>query len=126
MSESGSSMDTALAMHAHSVGEIPLQDASRDIWDTKYRLRQKNGEPVDVDLQASYERVARALADVEREEAREHWYERFVHALQKVRFRPDASCRMPVPVHTNPQPQRSTAPYQVRSRFDARYSRQSA
>jgi ribonucleoside-diphosphate reductase alpha chain len=70
-------------MHAQSVGDIPLQDASRDIWDTKYRLRKKSGEPVDSDLQASFERVARALADVEREEVREHWYERFVHALQK-------------------------------------------
>lgn len=76
-------MGTALALHAHSVGEIPLQDASRDIWDTKYRLRKKTGEPVDQDLQASFERVARALADVEREELREQWYERFVHALQK-------------------------------------------
>jgi ribonucleoside-diphosphate reductase alpha chain len=76
-------MDTALAMHAQSVGDIPLQDASRDIWDTKYRLRKKSGEPIDSDLQASYERVARALADVEREEVREYWYERFVHALQK-------------------------------------------
>jgi ribonucleoside-diphosphate reductase alpha chain len=76
-------MVTALALHAHSVGEIPLQDASRDIWDTKYRLRKKSGEAVDSDLQASYERVARALADVEREDVREHWYERFVHALQK-------------------------------------------
>jgi ribonucleoside-diphosphate reductase alpha chain len=76
-------MDTALALDAHSVGEIPLQDASRDIWDTKYRLRKKSGEPVDRDLQASFERVARALADVEREEVREHWYKRFVHALQK-------------------------------------------
>ena len=76
-------MGTALALHAHSVGEIPLQDASRDIWDTKYRLRKKSGEPVDSDLQASYERVARALADVEREDVREHWYEQFVHALQK-------------------------------------------
>ena len=76
-------MGTALAMHAQSVGDIPLQDASRDIWDTKYRLRKKSGEPVDSDLQASFERVARALADVEREEVREHWYERFVHALQK-------------------------------------------
>ena len=76
-------MGTALALHAHSVGEIPLQDASRDIWDTKYRLRQKNGEPVDADLQSSYERVARALADVEDESVREEWYQHFVRALQK-------------------------------------------
>ncbi len=76
-------MDRAFALQIRSVGEIPLQDASRDIWDTKYRLRQKNGMPVDEHLQASYERVARALAEVEREDIRDHWYERFVWALQK-------------------------------------------
>ena len=76
-------MGTALALHAQSVNEIPLQDASRDIWDTKYRLRKKTGEPVDADLQGSYERVARALSGVEREDAREFWYEQFVRALQK-------------------------------------------
>ena len=76
-------MDTALALRAHSVGEIPLQDASADIWNSKYRLRRKNGEPVDADLQSSFERVARALSAVEKEDMREHWYERFVWALQK-------------------------------------------
>ena len=69
-------MDRAFALQVRSVDEIPLQDASRDIWDTKYRLRQKNGVPVDRDLQASYERVARALAQVEREDIREHWNEK--------------------------------------------------
>ena len=76
-------MDRAFALQIRSVEDIPLQDASRDIWDTKYRLRQKNGVPVDDDLQASYERVARALSQVEREDIREQWYERFVWALQK-------------------------------------------
>jgi len=76
-------MDRAFALQVRSVDEIPLQDASRDIWDTKYRLRQKNGVPVDRDLQASYERVARALAQVEREDIREQWNEKFVWALQK-------------------------------------------
>ena len=31
----------------------------------------------------TYKRVARALADVEREEVREHWYERFLWALRR-------------------------------------------
>ena len=30
-----------------SVAEIPLQPASQDIWDKKYRLKTKNGTPVD-------------------------------------------------------------------------------
>jgi len=63
--------------------EIPLQPASYDIWDKKYRLKTKTGEPLDQDIQGTYERVARALADVEATpEKRAHWYEQFVWALQ--------------------------------------------
>ena len=29
------------------VSDIPLQDASMDIWDKKYRLKRKDGVPVD-------------------------------------------------------------------------------
>ena len=61
---------------------IPVQPASLDIWQHKYRLRHKDGTPVDADFQATYARVARALADCERTPAaREQWYERFVWAL---------------------------------------------
>jgi ribonucleoside-diphosphate reductase alpha chain len=64
--------------------EIPLQPASFDIWDKKYRLKNKLGEPVDADVDGSYQRVARALADVEvSEELRAHWYERFLWALRR-------------------------------------------
>jgi len=62
---------------------IPLQSASLDIWDKKYRLKTKDGEPIDQDINATYERVARALADVETDPAgREQWHERFLWALQ--------------------------------------------
>ncbi len=64
--------------------EIPLQSASLDIWDKKYRLKAKNGEPVDADINATYERVARALADVETsDELKEQWYKEFLWALRK-------------------------------------------
>jgi len=63
--------------------EIPLQPASYDIWDKKYRLKTKTGEAVDQDIQGTYERVARALAEVEvSPEKREEWYGRFLWALQ--------------------------------------------
>ena len=63
--------------------EIPLQPASYDIWDKKYRLKTKTGEPIDQDVQGTYERVARALAEVEETpEQREHWYGQFLWALQ--------------------------------------------
>jgi ribonucleoside-diphosphate reductase alpha chain len=61
-----------------------MQPASADIWDKKYRLKTKAGEPVDADIDATYRRVARALADAEpTEELRRHWYERFVWALRR-------------------------------------------
>ncbi len=66
-----------------SVAEIPLQPASQDIWDKKYRLKAKNGTPVDEDIDGTYQRVARALADVEvTPESRETWYREFLWALR--------------------------------------------
>ncbi len=67
----------------NEVSEIPLQPASLDIWDKKYRLKTHTGEPVDATLDATYQRVARALAEVEEsEEKRRFWYERFLWALR--------------------------------------------
>jgi ribonucleoside-diphosphate reductase alpha chain len=62
---------------------IPLQPASQDIWDKKYRLKAKSGAPVDGSVDETYQRVARALSDVEATpELREHWNERFLWALR--------------------------------------------
>ena len=62
--------------------EIPYQPASLDIWDKKYRLKTKSGETIDRDLDGTYARVARALAEVETPEKQEFWFERFLWALQ--------------------------------------------
>ncbi len=62
--------------------EIALQTASEDIWAQKYRLTRKDGSAVDDSVDATWQRVARALADVEEQDAREHWYERFLWALR--------------------------------------------
>ncbi|QAU25050.1 adenosylcobalamin-dependent ribonucleoside-diphosphate reductase [Dyella sp. M7H15-1] len=63
---------------------IPLQPASQDIWDKKYRLRTKTAEPVDASIDDTWQRVARALSDVEATpELREHWFERFLWALRR-------------------------------------------
>ncbi|MDH3639036.1 MAG: adenosylcobalamin-dependent ribonucleoside-diphosphate reductase, partial [Gammaproteobacteria bacterium] len=53
-----------------------------DVWDTKYRLRTKDGRVIDETLDGTYQRVARTVADLENEEHREHWYERFLWALR--------------------------------------------
>jgi ribonucleoside-diphosphate reductase alpha chain len=62
--------------------QIPFQSVSMDIWDKKYRLKSKQGEFIDNDIQETYNRVARALADVEIPEKIDYWHERFLWALQ--------------------------------------------
>jgi ribonucleoside-diphosphate reductase alpha chain len=72
-----------LQAHQPVVSEIPIQPASQDIWDKKYRLKSKTGEVLDQDIAGTYARVARALADVEdAPEKREEWFEKFFWALQ--------------------------------------------
>ncbi len=62
---------------------ISLQPASLDIWDKKYRLKTMEGEPVDENIDSTFERVAKALADSEStEDLRKEWYGRFVWALK--------------------------------------------
>lgn len=61
---------------------IPFQDASLDIWDKKYRLKSKDGDIVDQDIDATYARVAKALAEVEKKAKRKHWEEKFLWALK--------------------------------------------
>jgi len=62
--------------------EIQMQDASLDIWDKKYRLKDKEDQPVDFDIDATYARVAKALSDVESKAKRAEWSEKFVWALK--------------------------------------------
>ena len=76
-------MKNALELKSTKVSELPLQHASLGIWDTKYRLKSKSGEPVDRDVQGTYERVAEALVAVEDPVKRDYWHERFVWALQR-------------------------------------------
>ncbi|WP_421238012.1 adenosylcobalamin-dependent ribonucleoside-diphosphate reductase [Aeromonas jandaei] len=59
---------------------IPLQETSLEIWDSKYRLKSKDGHPVDGTIDETYQRVARALAEQELEP--EAWYESFLWALR--------------------------------------------
>jgi len=64
--------------------DIPMQPASDDIWDKKYRLKTKQGVAVDADIDGTYQRVARALAEAETTvEKQRHWHERFLWALRR-------------------------------------------
>ena len=76
-------MKTAIKLEPMDVNSIPFQEASSDIWEKKYRLCAKDGTPIDRTMDDTYQRIARALADVERDEVREHWYEQFLWALRK-------------------------------------------
>lgn len=60
--------------------QIPLQETSLEIWDSKYRLKSKDGAPIDGSIDETYQRVARALAAQEREP--DTWYEPFLWALR--------------------------------------------
>ena len=77
MSVSAESLTAALP-------DIAFQEASLDIWDKKYRLKAKTGEIVDPEIDDTYKRVARALADVEEgDDKRTHWYREFLWALRR-------------------------------------------
>ena len=76
-------MNTVVKIEPKDIDAIPFQEASLDIWDKKYRLTAKDATPIDKTMDDTYKRVARALADVEREGIREHWYERFLWALRR-------------------------------------------
>lgn len=60
--------------------QIPLQETSLEIWDSKYRLKSKDGAPIDGSIDETYQRVARALAAQESEP--DAWYEPFLWALR--------------------------------------------
>ncbi|CEN56707.1 Ribonucleoside-diphosphate reductase [Candidatus Methylopumilus turicensis] len=70
------------AMSENNQKEVPMQSVSLDIWDKKYRLKTKQGDHVDQNMDDSYSRVARALADVEEESKRAEWHEKFLWALR--------------------------------------------
>ena len=66
-----------------SVDDIPMQPASLDIWDKKYRLKNMQGEPIDQDIHATYDRVAKSLSEVEVTKAKQQeWHAKFGWALK--------------------------------------------
>ncbi|GBO89169.1 adenosylcobalamin-dependent ribonucleoside-diphosphate reductase [Marinobacter salsuginis] len=69
-------------MNAKVKTPVTFQDASVDIWQSKYQLKTKDGEAVDQSIEDSYTRVARALADVEAPEKREAVFQEFLWALR--------------------------------------------
>jgi ribonucleoside-diphosphate reductase alpha chain len=75
-------MKSAVNLDTHTVTDIEFQPASLDIWDAKYRLTAKDGSKIDETVDGTYKRVAQALANVEVESKREHYFKEFVGALR--------------------------------------------
>jgi ribonucleoside-diphosphate reductase alpha chain len=61
--------------------DIPMQDASVDIWDKKYRLKDKHGNAQENSIEETFQRVAKALAAVESKKAQKQWSEKFYWAM---------------------------------------------
>jgi ribonucleoside-diphosphate reductase alpha chain len=61
---------------------------SREIWDLKYRLKSDGGAPLEQSVEATWQRVARALAAVEAPARRAHWEEAFQKVMEDHRFLP--------------------------------------
>jgi ribonucleoside-diphosphate reductase alpha chain len=77
-------MDTNIDNFGGAVWRIaPI---SRQIWDAKYRLKRADGTPVDLTIEDTWRRVARALAEAEAEPHR--WEPKFYRALEDFRFLP--------------------------------------
>jgi ribonucleoside-diphosphate reductase alpha chain len=59
---------------------------AEQIWDMKYRLKEADGTPVDLSVEDTWRRIARALAKVEAEPSA--WEERFYAALEDFKYLP--------------------------------------
>jgi ribonucleoside-diphosphate reductase alpha chain len=74
----------AVKVTQHTAQEVAMQPVSTDIWDKKYRLKNKQGQPIDIEIDDTYQRVAKALSDTENTpEKRAFWNERFLWALRR-------------------------------------------
>ncbi|MBZ0095029.1 MAG: ribonucleoside-diphosphate reductase, adenosylcobalamin-dependent, partial [Sulfuricella sp.] len=63
-----------------------ISDISSRIWDVRYRYRE-SGKIIDLTVEDTWRRVARALAEAERQD-KEIWERRFYSILEGFRFLP--------------------------------------
>ncbi|MGB5870604.1 MAG: adenosylcobalamin-dependent ribonucleoside-diphosphate reductase [Albidovulum sp.] len=59
---------------------------AEQIWDMKYRMKQADGTPIDANVEATWQRIAGALAAVETNPA--EWAPRFYAALEDFKYLP--------------------------------------
>ncbi|MDR3522016.1 MAG: adenosylcobalamin-dependent ribonucleoside-diphosphate reductase [Acidocella sp.] len=75
-----------IADHSKPAAHERIASISRQIWADKYRLKQADGTPVDLTIEDTWARIAKALASVESEPAL--WEGRFYKALEDFKFLP--------------------------------------
>ncbi len=59
---------------------------AEQIWDMKYRFKKADGTPIDQTVEDSWRRIARDLAQVEKDPA--HWEQKFFEALEDFKYLP--------------------------------------
>ncbi len=75
-------MSTAEKTDGLKTFDIDHQEASVDIWDKKYRLKDYDAKPLDVTIDDTFKRVAKAISDVEEIDKKEKYYQDFLWALR--------------------------------------------
>lgn len=60
--------------------DVPYQETSLEIWSSKYQLKDRLGNNIDADIDATFKRVAKALSEVEPKD-KDRWYKEFLWAL---------------------------------------------
>ena len=74
-------MKSASKKEKQDILHVDYQPASLDIWDKKYRLKDISGQPIDLNIEDTFKRVAKALAKVEHPSAQDKWEKEFFWAL---------------------------------------------
>jgi len=65
-----------------------MDSFSHQVWDLKYRLKAADGTPIDLTVEESWARVARAAAQAEAPGKQDFWTSEFLSALADYRFLP--------------------------------------
>ena len=74
-------MKSASQKEKQDIVNVDYQPASLDIWDKKYRLKDISGQPIDLKVEDTFKRVAKALAKVENSDIQDKWEKEFFWAL---------------------------------------------
>ena len=74
-------MKSASKKENQDILHVDYQSASLDIWDKKYRLKDISGKSIDLNIEDTLKRVAKALAAVERPDIQDKWEKEFFRAM---------------------------------------------